>query len=366
MFTMPAPAGVLAPLLLAGVLVVSALAKWRQPESTRSAIVLLRLPRALHTAWVAKALPPAEGLLALVMILSPVVWLTRLASWASAVLFVAYLAIIVRAMTFTPRPDCGCFGNIGDQRVRGRTVWRNALFVALAAVFLWFSAAGHTVPDVLLSLGFTGWAWLLGAVVASVAVALIGPGASGTRPPRPTGDARVAGTAPGEDDLEDYIRQPIPRAVLVDPAGQGQLLQAMAASRAQLLVFVNCYCGPTHAVIRDVPLVRPQVPQIDVRVVFSGVDVLPSTPELPTADAWRDFGAITWETLGLQASPSAVLLGADGLLAGGPVGGLDAVREFFDEVAEALSGAPVVPVHPIQVVTGQIVTGEIHADTLTS
>ena len=117
----------MAPLILAAVLVVSAIAKVRAPESTTSSITLLRLPAFLRTDWFARALPTGELVLAIVMT-SPFTLLVRAASVASLALFVAYLAVIVRAMGFSPRPTCGCFGNIGDQRVNGRTVARNVLF----------------------------------------------------------------------------------------------------------------------------------------------------------------------------------------------------------------------------------------------
>jgi hypothetical protein len=43
------------------------------------------------------------------------------------------------------------------------------------------------------------------------------------------------------------------------------------------------------------------------------------------------------ETLGLDGTPAAVLLGADGLLAGGPVSGRDEVVAFVDEIAGELA-----------------------------
>lgn len=67
---MPIPAGVVAPLILAVVLVTSAVAKARQPSSTVSAITLLRLPRFLQNLTIARALPVGEVVLALAM-LSP-------------------------------------------------------------------------------------------------------------------------------------------------------------------------------------------------------------------------------------------------------------------------------------------------------
>lgn len=360
MGAMPEPVGVIAPLLLAGVLLVSALAKWREPLSTRSAITLLRLPGFLRQGWVARALPIGEAVLVALM-LAPWLPVARLGSWGAAALFVLYLVIIARAMTFSPRPSCGCFGRIGDQRVRARTVWRNALFVVLAAVFVWFTAAGHTVPATLVAMDATGWAWLAAAIVTGAVVVLVGAGSPrpSTEPswsPAPGDHTSSVPAAEGPEDPQEYIRAPIPDAMLVDPEGTPHLLHQMAGMRAQLLVFVNCFCGPTHTVTGLVPTFRARMPQLDVRLVFSGVEPMASTEAAPTDDAWQDLASVTWRALGLQRSPAAVLLGADGLLAGGPVDGLDEVEEFVAEIAEALAqGSPaedgahaeeVVPVTP--------------------
>ena len=40
--------------------------------------------------------------------------------------------------------------------------------------------------------------------------------------------------------------------------------------------------------------------------------------------------------LAVGASPGAVLLGADGLTAGGPVNGIEAIEEFVQQIAEQL------------------------------
>ena len=103
-----APALTLIPVTLVVVLVVSALAKLRAKASTASAVRLLRVPGFLKPEWVAAALPPGEIVLGLAM-LSPWLPLARLAALAALVLFVAYWVVIARAMTFDPRPSCGCF-----------------------------------------------------------------------------------------------------------------------------------------------------------------------------------------------------------------------------------------------------------------
>lgn len=334
---MPAPAGVLAPLLLAGVLLLSAVAKWRAPESTRSAIILLRLPRWLHGVWVAKALPVGEALLALAM-LAPWLALARIASWAAVLLFLTYFVVIARAMTFSPRPNCGCFGKIGDQRVRAKTVWRNGVFLLLAGLFAWFTAAGSTVPATLASMGGTGWGWLVVAGLVAAGSTLIGGSAAGEPPigqaPVTTDDDSVMMFE--VTDPEEYVRKPIPTAMLVDPEGKSWRLAEMAQQRAQLLVFVNCYCGPSHIMARSIPQWRAEMPALDVHLVFSHVPPMEHTDEAPTNDAWTDPSSVTWSLLGLRTSPSAVLLGADGLLAGGPVGGTDDIIGFVEEISDAL------------------------------
>ncbi|HPB71886.1 MAG TPA: hypothetical protein PLX71_02795, partial [Phycicoccus sp.] len=74
--------------------------------------------------------------------------------------------------------------------------------------------------------------------------------------------------------------------------------------------------------------------------VFSGVPVMPGEPDLSTDHSWLDPKGVTWRTFGLVQSPSGVLLGADGLLAGGPVGGNAELAEFLDDIEAALATIP--------------------------
>ena len=61
-------------------------------------------------------------------------------------------------------------------------------------------------------------------------------------------------------------------------------------------------------------------------------------PQLRIDHEWAALKAV-----GGYGTPSAVLLGADGLLAGGPVGGGDEVREFVDDIIAQLAQAAVGP-----------------------
>lgn len=328
-------AAVLAPLSLSAVLALSGAAKLRDTESTRSVIGLLRLPASLSQPWVANALPWGELALAVLLVVAPsgpLMWLVALATLA---LMLTYLAIVARAMTFDPRPTCGCFGRIGDQNITRRTVVRNIVLVAFAAVVVAIAAAGRSTVSLLGDLGSAGWWWVLAAVaVAALAVLVVGRRTTGRAEPEPTPEPVVTG-ADG-----DYVAAPTPLAAITDPEGAQHTLWAISRSRPQLLVFVNCHCGSTLDTVKAMPGWSQRLPALDVTLVFSSVERMRSTPELSTEDAWTDHGGVTWSILDLQRSPSAVLLGVDQKVAGGPVSGFAEITELVDEIAEALVEVP--------------------------
>ncbi len=324
------------PLLLAAVLAFSAVAKLRDRPATLSAIGLLRLPRFLRQPWVAVALPAGELALAAALLLP---WTPAVvaAAGATLVLMVTYWGVIARAMTFDPRPSCGCFGRIGDQSVSERTLVRNTLLVAAAVAALWWSLAGHTVPTTLAAFGAAQWWWLVALLlVAAVAVLILGGGAGASaQPPQ----APYFPEQPAAQDVaaeeEGYVRAPIPAAVLQSPEGDNRLLVELARERAQLLIFYTCGCTPAAETDALVPEWRRRLPALDIRSVVT----FPAAPDSFTEPVWLDHGALAYQAFGMFGHPCAVLLGADGWLAGGPVAGLEQLAEFVDEIEAVLTGA---------------------------
>ena len=343
-------ASVLAPLALATVLVLSSLAKWPHPESTRSAIRLLKLPKALDTEGIARALPVGELALALGLI-TPWAPVAQLASVAALALFVVFLVLVARAMTFDPRPGCGCFGKIGSP-ISVRTVVRNVVFVALAVVTAWRAFADVPVPQSLSAFTGAQWAWLLGACVIAVAAGLIGADSGG--PTAGHSHSHKAKATQVQDELE-YIRQPIPPGVLISPTGAPSTLHELIEGAAQLLIFANCNCGPTFAAAARIDEWKDRLPGVDVRLVLSTI-AHTGMDDLDIEDAWRDHGALAWRALRLAESPAAVLLGADGLLAGGPVDGIAEIELFVDDIAASLASQPM-PLAP-EAENGQVVASE--------
>ncbi|WP_162143194.1 MauE/DoxX family redox-associated membrane protein [Granulicoccus phenolivorans] len=151
---------------------------------------------------------------------------------------------------------------------------------------------------------------------------------------------RLPEDEPSEVGEEDYFRAPIPDVVLIDRDRQPTTLRSLAMLRAQLLVTVNCYCGPAMFTLARVADYRDRLPALDVRVL-SSVDLarVPNLDPGVLASSVYDHDQIAHRALGITSSPAAVLIGADGLLAGGPVLGPEEVDAFIAEVEAQFAAA---------------------------
>ena len=340
------PALSLAPLTLAAVLVLSGVAKLRDTGSTYSVLRLLRLPRLVTNRPTARALPVVE-LVTAALLLSPWRWPFLLGAVLALGLFVAFWVVVVRAMGFDPRPTCGCFGRIGDHRINGRTVARNTLLVALAGLTLWVGLAGSSTGALLgRYTANDGWWLLLAVALAVVAVMVLGggpaPRPSSRRRGRPGHGAAAAAAdrPPAEEPALDYVRSPIPRGVLVGRDHGTVTLHHLARSQAQLLVLANCWCGPTHEALQRLPGWRDRLPQLGVQMVLVPHPFDATAVGASSTGIWWDPGSRVYDDLGVGTSPGAVLLGADGLLAGGPVNGVDEIEQFVTDIEAELAQAP--------------------------
>ena len=328
----------LAPLTLAAVLVLSGVAKLGDPQATASMIRLLRLPSFLGGAVVPRSLPFVE-LLTAVLLLTPWRWTYAVGAALALALFSAFLVVVARAMTFNPRPTCGCFGRVGDHRINARTVWRNVLLLVLALVSGWVALRGSAAGALVGRYDLTDWLWLLLAVaLATVTVLVLGSPAGHVRSTRSRAGTKADAAASPEPDEEDYVRSPIPRGVLLAQDLDVRSLHQLARQRAQLLVLANCWCGSTVEAVEQLPRWREQLPELDVQLVHTQRPW--DEPRLAGLDGvWWDPGSTVYDALRGGVSPAAVLLGADGLLAGGPVNGVEDIDEFVGDIAAELAGA---------------------------
>jgi uncharacterized membrane protein YphA (DoxX/SURF4 family)/thiol-disulfide isomerase/thioredoxin len=307
-------------LTLAVVLATSGVAKLRDRRATRDAFDALRVPPVVPADAAATALPWVEIALAALLLVSPSPALAPVAA-AVLLLMLAYTWIIARALGFDEPVTCSCFGSLGRHDVDSTTLARNLLLTAMAGAALWFAVAGGSVPGAVLELDAGGWLTLLASVATAAVAVLVTGGASSS-----------SATRDPDLDLVDYERQRIPWASVVLPDGTTASLAELARRQARLVVILNPGCSPCVRTAEKLDAwVEKLAPAVGVLVVYADEDAAASpaghAPELsawePERNVRRVFDVVT---------PAAVLLGADGFLAGGPVEGEDEVTELVTDV----------------------------------
>ncbi len=318
-------AALVVPLLLcAVVLVVSGIAKLADREATVDMFTSLRIP-VVPAGPGAAVLPWAEVALAagLVLARGPLLVVVTVLTLA---VFAAYWVVIARALTFDPPVSCACFGRLGGHHVDRSTLLRNTLLVGLAG-----AGVAAAVRDVNVLSGLAGydaadWLWLGLVLVTGLLGWLVSGGA------RP--GARAVPVTGGDE----YFRVPVPYAVVETVDGQRQTLRELATSQARLLVFLSQRCGACVRVADRLLTWQEQLGgAVGVHAVYyDELDQL--GPEAPPAGLLLrqpDRGVSL--VLDMPYTPSAVLLGTDGLLAGGPVIGEKEIAAMVDDIVAELA-----------------------------
>lgn len=370
-YTLPVPEPlILAPVLLVAVLALSAVAKLRDPRAGADAFVALRLPMVLRRGGIPRLLPYAELALALALLVAPGP-ADLLTTLASAALMLAYAAVIARALGFREPVSCACFGRLGAGTVSARTLARNLLLVGLGLLAVWDAGRSDaSLVSRLLQAPAAVWGWLALALLAGVLGALIadpgaqpgiraswvGSGRSGAHRAGwgKAGSTRTAGSPAFGSDTEgssaagssaadltagqEYVREPIPFGALRTPDGGMASLRELAAQRARLLVFVSVTCPSCIRVREAMVGFAARNPELGVHPVYNS-DL--ADPAALPGDLEALFDPLSAVAVGFGqfAIPSAVLLGADGLLAGGPIVGESGVLGFLADIEAELSAA---------------------------
>ena len=317
-------------LTLSAVLLTSGVAKLRDARATQDAFVALRVPTVVPAGPSAAALPWVEIVLAVLLLVSPaaVAWLPAA---AVLLLMLAYTALIARALRFDEPVSCSCFGSIGNHEVGPQTLARNVLLSVLAALALWYVLDGGSAPNAFGALGEPGW-WALLATAAAVAVALLVAA--------PPSGGSVTSPSGADVELLDYERQPIPYGVLTRLDGKSSTLAEIASTQARFLFFLNTHCASCQRIAAQLDGWADRLdPAVGILAVYFDENVAERA-------AGHRKEMATWEpelnvqrVLGITSNPSAVLLGADGLLAGGPVKGEDNILELVEAVFAEVEGA---------------------------
>lgn len=319
------------PLVLAAVLIASAVAKLRTPDDL-AGWADLGVPRSLRRPWLVRFHPWGEGALGVALAVLGS-WLGVLAALVAVALMAAYTVLVARVVARSTDASCSCFGT--RRRVSGVTVARNVWLTALAvgsAAVVW----GTPFLGGALAAGVSKSGWLVALAVGAVTTAFIlWPDPRDGRPGQ-AADTGVPVVSTADEDL-DYIRTRTPAVPVTLADGTTSTLRELTQSRPMLLLAVSSTCGACEAVMERRATYRRLMPEVDVRLLLTE----PTTSRWTEQDqpqSLHDREGYVAESLGYRSTPSAVLLGADGLLAGGPVTGDRAVDRFFDDIYESLHG----------------------------
>jgi hypothetical protein len=289
-------AGLLA-LLLAAVLAVSGVAKLLDLRGSAATLRGFGMPERLVSA-LALCLPLAE--LAVAVTLVPVAT-GRAAAAAAALLFCCFSVVIAVTLLRGRRPDCGCFGRLHSAPIGWATFGRTAGLATVAGVL----AATGTGDGV----GVVGQpvAWLL-AVTGGQSILLV---SVLRRHGQTLARLDELDVAPDVVQLERGSQAPdftLPDA----DGGRVSLADLRAQGRPTLLVFAQPGCGACTALLPEIgrwqrehrqrvtiALVTQGEPEVD------GLDTVLRQQEREVADAY-----------GVQWTPGALVVGADGLVDG--------------------------------------------------
>lgn len=135
----------------------------------------------------------------------------------------------------------------------------------------------------------------------------------------------------------DYERTPIPDLAVTDLAGSSRRLGRLAATGAALLLLASPDDSEGRAALNSVPALLAGLPHLSVHCVLGSRDELPALPPEARRNALLDQDHELTARWAASSGPSAVLLGIDGLLAGGPAHGLGEVQAFAQDIWQALS-----------------------------
>ncbi|GGI46692.1 hypothetical protein BCL57_001108 [Agromyces flavus] len=330
------PALIAAPaLILAAVMIASAIGKFSRPDDL-GGWTDLGVPSVFRKEWLLKTHPWGELVLGLALALLGGL-LGMLAALAAVALMAAYTWLIGRAWSKARQSgtdaSCACFGESAP--VTGVTLLRNVWLLILAvttAATVWAAPLGG---GAVAALGADrGWLVALAAAAFTTAVIVW------RHPEQARAEAipAITGTSGSAEDELDYVRSRTPAVPVILGDGGPANLRSLSRKRPILLLAVSETCGSCGPVIERVPEWRALLPEVEVRMLLSRLPEESSLTELDHPQTLHDPEQNVRASIADWGTPAAVLLGVDGLLAGGPEQGAQAITSFVADIYESLHG----------------------------
>lgn len=318
--------------ILVVTLTASGIAKAKDPSSTVEGILNLGLDSVAPLKLTPAVLPWAELVLAAGLLFAPGP-LFPVFAIASCALMVFYLVVIARALATGRTEGCNCFGKKSAAPVSRYTLIRNiALTIAGILTVVASFVGGKAVVYELVGLNGSGWLWAVGAALIALTLWAIQRGESLAEPAPDIPEVVLPSAA---DESEDYVRVPIPYASIYTTDGRVTTLRDMSRVQARVLFFASPTCGSCTPILKTIPRWQKLLPQLGLHPVFSSEEKIRQAHKLEKLDegveALVDPKHAAMHNFG-RGTPMAVILGSDGMLAGGPVAGTSDVKQLMDDL----------------------------------
>jgi thiol-disulfide isomerase/thioredoxin/uncharacterized membrane protein YphA (DoxX/SURF4 family) len=350
----------LARLVLAGVFVVSGVAKLLDLAGSQKAMREFGLPEPLaRIAGI--GLPIAE--LAVAVLLLPAAT-APYAGWAAFLLLAAFIAGISYNLARGNTPDCHCFGQLQSEPIGPATLIRNGVLAALA-LFVGIAGFAYGPGPGLLdwTQEMTGLAWVvligfllmiaaLGGVVWML-VHLLGQNGRLLVRLDKIEEALAAADIELDDedeDAEDAFEEglpfgsPAPAFSLTGLHGEQMTLAALRASgNPVLLIFSDPNCGPCNALLPDIgKWQREYRSKLTVALVSRGkADAyVAKSAEHGLSNVLLQQNNETADAYQVAGTPTGLLVRADGTIGSGWATGGDSIRRLVEQIVEDRVVAP--------------------------
>jgi len=339
----------IARVLLAAVFLLAGLAKAADRAGSRRAIMDWGVPEVL-AAPLGVLLPAAELAVAVALMAGASSWWGAQGALSLLLLFAAGIGVnLARGR----HPDCHCFGQLHSAPAGWPALLRNVGLAAVAGLvvglgrgttspgfFTWFTelpAAGRVAVagGAAMAALVAGGGWVLVQVMTQQGRLLIRIEALEAGP-------AAAGRAAAGPGLPAGV--PAPGFILPGLTGEVTGLATLRArDKPVVLVFSAPDCGPCTALLPEIGRwEREHAPSVTVALISRGpVDaVRAKAGEHQLRHVLVQTDAEVAEAYQVHATPSAVLVGRDGTIAGPLALGADAIRALLAAVAGPPEGPP--------------------------
>jgi thiol-disulfide isomerase/thioredoxin/uncharacterized membrane protein YphA (DoxX/SURF4 family) len=323
--------------VLAVVFVVAAAGKFLDLDGSRKALTEFGVPSPM-ARYAAPALPLAELLVAVALLIRP----SAVAGAVGALLLLlVFIGGVAYAMSQDRAPDCHCFGQLHSEPAGASTLIRNALLLAPAALII---AAGPG-PSLAGALG-----GLRGAQIALVATAVVATVLAVATTQLLSDRRRLKGELARALAAKAPAGQPrgsqAPEFELTSVRGHvSSLRELLEPSRPVVLVFVSTTCEPCLAMLPTLADWQTSLSgTLGLAAIFAGEesDIERLTEEHGLSVSIAQNGIDLFSLYSLRATPSAVLIDPEGVIAGAPAEGVPAIEALVRSAVVRRQPAPLV------------------------